>query len=195
MFYTYVWLRENGTPYYVGKGKGRRAYQRQGHGSCPPPVGRTVFYIAKNEAEAFENEVALIWYYGRKDLNTGCLRNLTDGGENPPSAKGLKRTKETRKAMSVSMLESKPWGHGSTGYQRYQCRCSVCMAWHRKHYPLKEPHGVTADTRHKMRMSKLGTHPSEETRRKMSESHKLRGTHEDARVKRSARRRQGTALP
>lgn len=172
MFYTYVWLRDDGTPYYVGKGTGKRAYQKHGHRNCPPPAGRTVFYMAKDESEAFENEIALSWYYGRKDLGTGCLRNLTDGGENPPNAKGLKRSAYTRNKMRESMLISKPWNHGSTGYQRYQCRCEICMAWHRKHYVLKESHEVTEETRYKMRMAKLGTHPSEETRRKMSESHR-----------------------
>lgn len=30
-FYTYFWLRENGTPYYVGKGTGDRAFTSRGH--------------------------------------------------------------------------------------------------------------------------------------------------------------------
>jgi hypothetical protein len=93
MFYTYLWLRENGTPYYVGKGHGNRAYAQHDR-SSPPPTDRIVFYIAKDESEAFENEVALIWYYGRKDLGLGCLRNLTDGGENPPSWKGRQQSEE-----------------------------------------------------------------------------------------------------
>jgi hypothetical protein len=80
MFYTYVWLREDRTPYYVGKGSGYRAYNRHRVGNAPP-LGRIVFYIAKNESDAFGTEIALIWYYGRKDIGTGCLRNLTDGGE------------------------------------------------------------------------------------------------------------------
>jgi hypothetical protein len=81
MFYTYVWLREDGTPFYVGKGSGDRAYTKYNHRHSPPPKNRIVLYIAKDEAEAFENEVALIWYYGRKDLGLGCLRNFTDGGD------------------------------------------------------------------------------------------------------------------
>lgn len=80
MFYTYIWLREDGTPYYVGKGKRDRAYARHRLGVAPP-LGRIIFYIAKDEDEAIENEIALIWYYGRKDLGLGCLRNFTDGGE------------------------------------------------------------------------------------------------------------------
>lgn len=80
-FYTYLWLREDGTPYYVGKGKGRRAYEKHMHRSSPPTIERIVIYPAASEDDAFETEITLIWYYGRKDLGTGCLRNLTDGGE------------------------------------------------------------------------------------------------------------------
>ena len=94
-FYTYMWLRENGTPYYVGKGSGRRAYLKRTHRFNPPPLGRIVFYIAKDEDDAFETEVSLIWYYGRKDLGTVCLRNLTDGGE------GVRRQRVTDKARTA----------------------------------------------------------------------------------------------
>jgi hypothetical protein len=88
MFYTYVWLRENGTPYYIGKGHGNRAFvrhhTRHGRVYSAPPKERIVIYPAESEVDAFETEIALIWYYGRKDLGTGILRNMADGGENPP---------------------------------------------------------------------------------------------------------------
>jgi hypothetical protein len=99
MFYTYVWLRENGTPYYVGKGKKDRAYRK---GS--PPREHIVLYPAQSEADAFETEVALIWYYGRKDLGTGCLRNFTNGGE---GISGLVFSKESKKRMSISQKQRK----------------------------------------------------------------------------------------
>lgn len=95
MFYTYLWLREDGTPYYVGKGKGRRALEKHRIGNAPK--GRIVLYIHLSEAESLETETALIWYYGRKDLSTGCLRNLTDGGE---GATGVQRTEEQRAHLS-----------------------------------------------------------------------------------------------
>ena len=34
-----------------------------------------------NEADAFQLEILLIYQYGRIDLGTGCLRNLTNGGD------------------------------------------------------------------------------------------------------------------
>ena len=50
---------------------------------------------------------------------------------------GKHKSDETKKKLSDSNKKSRPWNHGSTGYQRYQCRCAVCLGWHRKHYPLK----------------------------------------------------------
>lgn len=86
MFYTYMWLREDGTPYYIGKGFGRRAFRTHWSGTkrrSAPAEDRVVICPAESEAAAFEAEMAFIWLYGRKDLGTGILRNLTDGGDGP----------------------------------------------------------------------------------------------------------------
>jgi len=79
-FYTYLWLRQDGTPYYVGKGTRGRFYDER-HSVKRPTRDRVVLYPAESEVDAFETEIALIWYYGRKDLGTGILRNLTNGGD------------------------------------------------------------------------------------------------------------------
>ena len=80
MFYTYLWLREDGTPYYVGKGSGHRAFVSWGH-RHPRPKDRSSILIQEfpSERDAFSAEIFLISYYGRKDLGTGCLRNLSGG--------------------------------------------------------------------------------------------------------------------
>jgi len=81
-FYSYLWLRADGTPYYAGKGKDRRAFIRESH-RCFPPIDRNriLIFPQPSEADAFESEIALIDLFGRKDLGTGCLRNFTNGGE------------------------------------------------------------------------------------------------------------------
>jgi hypothetical protein len=50
-----------------------------------------------NEADAFKCEIALIAQFGRRDLGTGTLCNLTDGGE---GMTGNKRSPETRAKIS-----------------------------------------------------------------------------------------------
>src|SRR5208337_226071 len=89
-FYTYMFLRENGMPYYVGKGCGDRAFVKPTRRKGPwAPKDRSRILVQHwtSEAEALEMEKVFIDMYGRKDNGTGCLRNLTDGGENPPRAK------------------------------------------------------------------------------------------------------------
>lgn len=98
-YYVYQYIREDGTPYYIGKGKGRRAYAR--HRSVPVPTERhRILFVATalTEKEALELEQRLITEYGRKDLGTGILRNLSDGGESPSS--GSSRSEEHRRRIS-----------------------------------------------------------------------------------------------
>ena len=84
MYYTYAYLREDGTPYYIGKGKGNRAYRSDMRKGCGKPKDKSRILILKrfeNEEDAFKHEIYMIAVLGRKDLGTGILRNLTNGGE------------------------------------------------------------------------------------------------------------------
>jgi hypothetical protein len=83
-FYTYAWLRKDGTPYYIGKGKGNRAFYRAKQFFPKPPNERNrILLLKKNltEEEAFKHEIYMIALYGRKDLGTGILHNRTNGGD------------------------------------------------------------------------------------------------------------------
>ena len=118
-FYTYMWLREDGTPYYVGKGTGQRAFRL----GCPPHE-RIILQDWPSEQDAFDGEKLLIAFYGRKDNGTEILRNLTDGGDAPPSAKGRKlsdATKEKHRKIAVAqgfgskVRPADPKRHGRPG--------------------------------------------------------------------------------
>ena len=98
-YYTYAYLREDKTPYYIGKGHGKRAYWR-GRRCVPTPTDTSRILILKyfeEEADAFKHEIYMIAVYGRKDLGTGILRNMSDGGE---GSSGYTHTLEARVKMS-----------------------------------------------------------------------------------------------
>ena len=92
-FLVYMYMREDGTPYYVGKGRPRRPYSKAGRLCGIPPRDRIIIYRENlDEETAFSLEKELIAKYGRKDIGTGILHNRTDGGE---GASGYRPSKET----------------------------------------------------------------------------------------------------
>ena len=101
-FYTYAYLRKGDrTPYYIGKGTGKRAYDRHTHRVKVPDDRDRIIFLKENvsEREAWDYETEMIQFYGRKDLGTGILRNLSDGGEGPanPSPEARKKNSERNK--------------------------------------------------------------------------------------------------
>jgi hypothetical protein len=100
-YYTYAYLREDGTPYYIGKGSGGRVYKK-GKGEVKPPKDKSrIIFLKQNltEEEAFKHEIYMIAVLGRKDNGTGILRNLTDGGD---GGSGRIVTEEHRKKLRAS---------------------------------------------------------------------------------------------
>jgi hypothetical protein len=106
-YYTYAYLREDGTPYYIGKGKGNRAYKKGNRVFSPPPKNRIIL-LKQNltEEEAFKHEIYMISVFDRKDLGTGILHNKTNGGDGVSGAK-LPKTEEHKKKISNSHIGKK----------------------------------------------------------------------------------------
>jgi len=97
-FYTYAYLREDGTPYYVGKGTGKRIYSKEKNINLPKDKSRIIF-LKQNitEEEAFKHEIYMIAVFGRKDLGTGILYNKTNGGD---GISGFKHSQKSKNEMS-----------------------------------------------------------------------------------------------
>lgn len=123
IYYVYEYLREDGTPYYIGKGKGNRAFDAD-HCVKVPPRNR-IRFVAENipELEALRMEKELILLHGRKDLGTGILRNLTTGGDGPTpgpvtrarlseAATNRVVSDDTRAKLSAAKKGKKPNNYG-----------------------------------------------------------------------------------
>jgi len=104
-YYTYAYLREDGTPYYIGKGKNRRAFDRKKHTVFVPSKDRIIF-LKQNltEEQSIRHEIYMIAVFGRKDLGTGILHNKTDGGD---GCSGYFHSEKHKKRMSK--LQTKRW--------------------------------------------------------------------------------------
>jgi hypothetical protein len=107
MYYIYAYLRKDGSPYYIGKGKNYRAWSKDHSVNLPKDKSKIIIMESNlTEVGAFALERFYIRWYGRKDINTGILRNLTDGGE------GGKLSEITRQKLSISNKGQIPWSKG-----------------------------------------------------------------------------------
>jgi len=101
-FYVYAYLRSKdsitakaGTPYYIGKGLGQRAFFKNKRHIRPPLDGTLIVILESKLTEigSLALERRMIIWYGRKDLGTGILANLTDGGDGMSNPSLLTRQK------------------------------------------------------------------------------------------------------
>jgi hypothetical protein len=178
-FYTYAYLREDRTPYYIGKGSYKRIYNKKGKPCGIPKDKSRIIFLKQNltEEEAFKHEIYMIAVFGRKDLETGILHNRTDGGEGcsgmicredtklkiKNSNLGKKHTEKSKKKMSeLARLRT----------HTEETKRKIGEASKNRKPLLGRK--MSKELKEKLRQINLGKKHSEKSKKKMSDAHKGR---------------------
>jgi hypothetical protein len=178
-YYVYAYLREDGTPYYIGKGKNNRAYVNTGRPASTPKDKNRIIKLFENltEEESFLKEIEKIKEYGRKDNGTGILLNKTNGGEGMSGHIPSEETRQKRsKKLKGRLISVKQRLQISKTLKEKNLTGEKSPNWGKK---------ASEETRKKLSDSHKGYVPSEEARRKNGLAHKGKFVSEETRKKQS----------
>ena len=194
-YYVYSYAYPDGTPYYIGKGSGRRHRVHL----CDAKAGRntnkyavrvtakiirngaepvvTIIREGLSNDEACALEVELIAHYGRRDIGTGCLTNGTDGGD-----KGAIGLSDAARALQVAAI--KRWTlEDRVVDAEYRERISEGVKDHYRRNPVPEQRRVKLSKRMSGEGNPMsGQKHSADARRKISEAHAGVSLSEDHRL-------------
>jgi hypothetical protein len=129
------------------------------------------------ESDAFNKEIMLIAHYGRRDLGTGILTNMTDGGEGR-----VNPSKESREKQSKAMIgRQSPLKGRVLGSYSEERRKNISIATKGRPSPMKgkikgpltQEHKETLSKAFKGRVSPMkGKVLTKEHKEKLSEANK-----------------------
>lgn len=177
MYYVYAYIRKsNLTPYYIGKGKGNRAFVPHAGVSVPKDKSKIVIMETNlTEIGALALERRYIRWYGRKDRNEGILLNKTDGGDGVTGQlKGIPRPEYVKQKISLTKI-GKPsgmkgktaWNKGMNGHFKMSEKHKSAISKAHKGKPKSANHREkirqavcrrlppTAETREKLRQASI----------------------------------------
>jgi hypothetical protein len=172
IYYIYAYLRNDGSPYYIGKGKDDRAYIKTKKDTIKPPTDKSkIVFMERNLTEigAFALERKYIKWYGRKDLQTGILRNKTDGGE---GSSGLIWSEEQKLKKSNSVMDQKNPMYGKKHTKETIHNMKKPKSIETKTKISISRKGILFSQQHKQNLSlaNMGKKQSIETKQKRSDS-------------------------